>query len=90
MIESISVLATFSQLITFFPNSFLINSSGIILNLPLTPGQGNTAGATQSLIAYFDSGDQPTVGVIPNTTPTVTLSGYLVDCTLGPCAAIAH
>jgi hypothetical protein len=90
VIETISVLVTFNQPITFFPNSFLMNSSGIILNLPLTPGQQNTAGATQSLTAYFDSGEQPTVGVIPFTTPTVTLSGYLVDCTLGPCAAIAH
>lgn len=90
VVESISVLATFSQSISFFPNAVLIGSSGIVLNFPLSPGQQNTASAVRSLIAYFDSGDQPTVTVIPQTTPTVTLSGYLIDCTTAPCAAIAH
>jgi len=93
VVESISVLVTFPSAVTFYPNAALIGSSGIVLNLPLNlplSPQNTTAGAAQSLFAFFDSGDQPKVIVIPQAAPTVTLSGYLVDCTFGPCAPIAH
>ena len=52
--------------------------------------------ADQTVLAYFDPGTVPVVGVTPSSASpqvflvNVTLSGYMLDCTIAPCAAIAH
>jgi hypothetical protein len=52
------------------------------------------ATVNQPFTAYFDAGQQPVVGVIlfgSGTAGSViaTLTGYMLDCTIAPCAAIA-
>jgi hypothetical protein len=57
--------------------------------------------ASQSVLGYADAGLSPNVGIqysgglsgnipgLPNSGPRATLTGYLLDCTIAPCAAIA-
>jgi hypothetical protein len=64
-----------------------------------TPPLLTLSGWDQSVLAYFDAGDQPLFEVITDVLPiasqltevvfAVTLTGYLLDCTIAPCAATA-
>jgi hypothetical protein len=51
---------------------------------------------TQPVLVYFDGGQTPRVGVLDyngsgfNGQAVVSLTGYMLDCSAAPCAAIAH
>ncbi len=57
-------------------------------------GAGGTGGFfvfNQETLAYYDVGFSPKVGVLGvSGFAQFTLSGYLLDCSTGPCTAIAH
>ena len=51
----------------------------------------------QPVMAYFDAGETPLASIqasfntaAPNATQLAFLSGYMLDCTAGPCAAIVR
>jgi hypothetical protein len=58
-------------------------------------GGGATSVFDQPVLGYFDAGQQPQVYAIDQSnflqgTSTLTLTGYMIDCSAAPCAAIAH
>jgi hypothetical protein len=60
-----------------------------------SPTAGGISAFDAPVLAYFDVGVQPNVFVAGNTftgtnAGTITLSGYMIDCSAAPCAAIAH
>jgi hypothetical protein len=46
----------------------------------------------QAVLLYFDAGQQPNTTVDGNNLlgGEITATGYMLDCTIAPCAAIAH
>ena len=54
------------------------------------------AGFDQLVQLYVDAGEAPAVQIVADAGLTqvssgfLTLTGYLLDCTAAPCAAIAH
>jgi hypothetical protein len=75
---------------------FSPSPGGFLLSFVVPLQAGGTAAAfDQPILVYFDAGIQPSAGLSSLTAPmlgggTISLSGYLVDCTLGPCAPIAQ
>jgi hypothetical protein len=63
----------------------------------LAPFAGPLSSFDQSVLYYLDSGEKPRVAAGPfgttfaaNGGQSMMLSGYLIDCTVSPCAPIAH
>jgi hypothetical protein len=59
----------------------------------LTPGDGSEAHFDQSILLYFDPGQQPKATLTFHGTASfdviyLTLTGYLLDCAIAPCAQI--
>jgi len=61
--------------------------------LPSANGLG-LAIVDQAVLAYFDAGQKPQLGIDSSSAVinryTVSLTGYMLDCTIAPCAAIAQ
>jgi hypothetical protein len=57
-----------------------------------TSNSGTNAYFDQSVLFYFDTQQAPVVitGFGLGVQVTVTLTGYMLDCTIAPCAAVAH
>jgi hypothetical protein len=77
---------------------FLGTISGTFLNpssTVLAPSLDTLAAFDQPVLVYFDEGQAPSALVSPNTAVSGTtglfnLAGYMLDCTIAPCAAIAQ
>jgi hypothetical protein len=59
------------------------------------PSLGTATAFDQPVLVYYDAGQQPTVLISGPTFPAnfgddITMTGYLLDCSAAPCAAIAH
>jgi hypothetical protein len=76
--------------------------SGAAVNFTLPPLATGSSGTysyfgSQPVHFYLDAGSVPLVNVVPQVgilqtgnTPSVTLTGYLLDCSAAPCSAIAQ
>jgi hypothetical protein len=85
---------------TIAPNGFLFLQNSFSnpewgFSAPLGPTNGYTfARFTQPITGYADPSDGPPVvnvdAYFASTASTVTLSGYLQNCSISPCPAIQH
>jgi hypothetical protein len=73
------------------------NFSEFPANVIIVRNGEQRATADNSVLLYFDAGDHPSVlvaaisaGATGATEASVTLTGYILDCSIAPCAAIAH
>jgi hypothetical protein len=68
------------------------SSSMVTANIPAQGPFHATSLFDQSVLLYFDAGKQPLTQVsAPNIQfADITLTGYMLDCTIAPCAAIAQ
>jgi hypothetical protein len=69
--------------------------SGFILSSFFAPTFGSITAFDQPVLFYHDAGQQPFALVsgplLNNNLPaTLTITGYLLDCSAAPCAAIAQ
>jgi hypothetical protein len=64
-------------------------------SLFFTPTLGGLNNFDQPVLVYFDGGQQPSVTAfgptfVGSSSEIMTLTGYLIDCSAAPCAAIAQ
>jgi hypothetical protein len=71
--------------------------SSVITQQPVSGlSQGPAAFFDQSTLAYFDAGQSPTIHVRVGPSENhaglanLSITGYLLDCAVAPCAAIVH
>ena len=93
VVQHFSGLANFSAAPSFV-NASLNEQSGFFLSIILAPVIGSASRFDQPVLVYYDAGQQPfaelqAVGATV-TAATITLTGYMLDCTIAPCAAIAQ
>ena len=93
VVQHFSSLANFSAAPSFV-NASLNEQSGFFLSIILAPVIGSASRFDQPVLVYYDAGQQPfaelqAVGATV-TAATITLTGYMLDCTIAPCAAIAQ
>ena len=93
VVQHFSGLANFSAAPSLV-NASLNEQSGFFLSIILAPVIGSVSRFDQPVLVYYDAGQQPfaefqAVGATV-TAATITLTGYMLDCTVAPCAAIAH
>jgi hypothetical protein len=58
-----------------------------------SPIAGNQSAVDQPVLLYSDAGEAIVVGLFSDgviSELSITITGYLLDCTVGPCAPIAH
>jgi len=74
----------------------LVSGGGQASSNFLAPFSKSLAGFDQLVQLYVDAGEAPAVQIVADAGLTqvssgfLTLTGYLLDCTAAPCAAIAH
>jgi hypothetical protein len=68
------------------------STSIVTASLPAQNGFPAVSAFDQSILLYFDAGQLPSAVVDGNNFlfAEITLTGYMLDCTIAPCAAIAH
>jgi hypothetical protein len=75
---------------------FARNGAGVVVTRFLAQTSDTTTFFDQPVLVYYDAGQQPDVVIIAGALTStalggnITLSGYLVDCGVAPCAAIAQ
>ena len=93
VVQHFSGLANFSAAPSLV-NASLNEQSGFSLSIILAPVIGSASRFDQPVLVYYDAGQQPfaelqAVGATV-TAAAITLTGYMLDCTIAPCAAIAQ
>jgi hypothetical protein len=94
VIQHFSGSESFSQP-TDFVEARLLTPSSAVLSVFLIPSNiESISDFDQAVLVYYDAGEQPfaqsnAIGVLINQA-SFTLTGYMLDCTIAPCAAIAH
>jgi len=98
VIQHVSIIAFAAQPLS--PSTSARAGVGGLIDLVMTvqPTDANetalgSAIVNQPVLEYFDADETPNVHVGLSTAPvyslTATLTGYMLDCTIAPCAAIA-
>jgi hypothetical protein len=92
VIQHVSAIVIFPSVISEVTAAvFSSGAEGFSSFLP--PIFANSTRFDQPIQLYVDAGNSPGVNVTANgvvNTGSVTLTGYLLDCTAAPCATIAH
>jgi hypothetical protein len=93
---SLSVGTSTSATKVFFTLAKAFSGSLTQFPLAVSPGIGEgVAAIDQPILVYYDQGEQPTFVLFADgaglfSFSTINLSGYMLDCSIAPCAAIAQ
>ncbi len=95
VVENVSVAAPLTSGAANLPYGFVFNqTSGAVFAVNGVIAEDHTAVIGQSVHAYFDPADlSPEViifGSFGGGASTITLNGYLINCSVTPCPAIQH
>lgn len=90
VVQHVSGMLTFNQA----PQNAIAATNGEAFAVPSVAPATNTLAFDQPVLVYVDGGSQLALQVfgygVPIAAANMTATGYLLDCSAAPCAAIAQ